>query len=98
MSDLADVRGDRDVDGDQRNTRRGDEPGRSLAGCGIDRNHRHQLDALGDEVLHLGGLHGEVAVRIPEVEVDLVAALFLHAGLDVLIELEAAAVGGGADR
>ena len=56
-----------------------------------------QIDLLRDEILDLRGLRGEVSVWVPEVEDDLVASGVLHALLDILVKLEAAAVSGGAN-
>jgi hypothetical protein len=68
-----------------------------LGGGRVDWHDGDQIDLLRDEVLDLRGLRGEVPVWVPEIEDDLVACGFLHALLDILVKLEAAAVSGGAD-
>jgi hypothetical protein len=97
VGDLADVFGNGDVDRDQRNMCARDQPAFGFGGRRIDRNDGHQVDFLANEILHLRRLRRKIAVRIPEIKDDLVAALLLHALFNVLVELEAAAPRGGAN-
>jgi hypothetical protein len=97
VSDLAHVFGDRDVDGDERDVRAGHETPFRFCCCRVDRHDGDQVDLLRDEILDLRGLRSEVSVWIAEVKDDFVASSFLHALLDILVKLEAAAVGGGAN-
>ena len=97
MSDLADILIDCDIDGYERDMRAGNKTALSLGGRRIDRHNSDQVDFLRHKILDLRGLRGEVSIWILEVEDDLATSCFLHALLNILIKLEAAAIGGRAN-